>query len=107
MNLLFTQSNNPRFLKKQLSPTTPPLKEPVLISNILHSTITNNSPLFPRPPSQLNIRNSPPQPTYTDLNDLKYRNRNNILPPVQQHPLKTSMIGRITTNISNCTNCGK
>ena len=105
MKLQFTLPSNSRFQKK----IQPPLKEPVLISNVFHETIkdTGSPPIF----SQLNIKNKQTQPnlntyyepvtTVTDLNNLKYKNQPLI------HPLKTSMIGRITANISSCKSCGR
>jgi len=101
MKILFTGSSDSRFSKKII---TPPLKEPVLISNIFHHTIKGNrfsSSVITTPPDVINKQKQPNLTTVTDLNDIKYKNQPLI------HPLKTGMIGRITANITNCKSCGR
>lgn len=106
MKLLFTASSNSRFPTKII----PPPNEPVLISNIFHHTIKDNhfSSSVITLPQVKNVQKNQRQPhqnTYyepvTDLNEIKYKNQPLI------HPLKTGMIGRITSNITNCKSCGR
>jgi len=111
MKLLFTHSSNKHSLKK-INPT-PFLKEPVLVSDTI---IANSLPFFlinkSTITSQLNVKNNQENfkedvyyskltTNLNDLNDLKYKNQ------LLNNSLKNSMIGRITTNISNCKSCGK